>query len=94
MAIAAETGHSSSQVAINWVRQQSPHIIPILGARRVPQIEDNLAALNFTLSGEQLSRLSAIKPPEKDYPHSFWNDFVRRDLIFGEKVDDLDGTVN
>jgi aryl-alcohol dehydrogenase-like predicted oxidoreductase len=91
MQVAAEIGCSASQVAINWVRQQSSHIIPILGARRLPQLEDNLEALSFSLSDEQLARLSAVKPPELDYPHSFWNDFVRRDLIFGEKVDDLDG---
>jgi aryl-alcohol dehydrogenase-like predicted oxidoreductase len=91
MQIAAEAGRTPSQVAINWVHQQSPSIIPILGARRVSQIEDNLGVLDFTLSDEQMARLSAIKPPDLGYPHSFWNDFVRRDLIFGEKVDDLEG---
>ncbi len=90
MQVAAEAGRTPSQVAINWVRRQSPSIIPILGARRLPQVEDNLGVLGFTLSDEHLARLSAIKPPDMDYPHSFWNDFVRRDLIFGEKVDDLE----
>ena len=87
--IAAETGCTPSQVAINWVRQQSPNIIPVLGARRLPQIEDNLGALGFTLQAEQLARLSAVNPPDPGFPHSFWNDFVRRDLVFGEKVDDF-----
>jgi aryl-alcohol dehydrogenase-like predicted oxidoreductase len=87
--VASEAGCTASQVAINWVRQQSTNIIPILGARRASQIEDNLGVLNFTLSGEQLSRMSDVNPPEPGFPHSFWNDFVRRDLIFGEKVDDL-----
>jgi aryl-alcohol dehydrogenase-like predicted oxidoreductase len=85
--VAADAGCTPSQAAVNWVRQQSPHIIPILGARRASQIEDNLAALSFTLSSELLERLSAINPPEPGFPHSFWNDFVRRDLIFGENVD-------
>ena len=87
--IAAETGCTPSQVAINWVRQQSPNIFPVLGARRLPQIEDNLGALGFTLEAEQLARLSAVNPPDPGFPHSFWNDFVRRDLVFGEKVDDF-----
>ena len=47
MAVAREVGHSPSQVAINWVRQQSPNIIPILGARREAQILDNLGVLDF-----------------------------------------------
>ncbi len=87
--VAGESGCTPSQAAISWVRQASAHIIPILGARRVPQIEDNLGVLGVRLSEEQLKRLSAVKPPDPGFPHSFWNDFVRRDLIFGERVDDL-----
>ncbi len=88
--VAAETGYTASQVAINWVRQQSGHIIPVLGARRLAQIEDNLGALGFSLSEEHLARLSAVNPPASEFPHSFWNDFVRRELIFGEQVDNLE----
>ncbi|MFN8467617.1 MAG: aldo/keto reductase [Caldilineaceae bacterium] len=90
MEIAAELGRTPSQVAINWVRQQSPTIIPILGARRESQLRDNLGALEFTLSDEQLTRLAAANPLPVLYPHTFWNDYVRRDLIFGERVDLLD----
>lgn len=88
--IASEIGCSASQVAINWVRQQSDHIIPVLGARRIAQIEDNLGVLGFALNDEHLARLSAVNPPAAEFPHSFWNDFVRRNLIFGEQVDHLD----
>ena len=88
-AVAKELGRTPSQVAINWVRQQAPHIIPILGARRASQLADNLGVLEFTLSPEQLQRLAAASPVELGYPHSFWNDSVRRNLIFGPLVDDL-----
>ncbi len=87
--VASESGGSASQAAINWVRQQSANVIPILGARRLSQIEDNLGALEFSLSQEQLKRLSDINPPDPGFPHSFWNDYVRRDLIFGKRLDDL-----
>ncbi len=90
MQVAAELGRTPSQVAINWVRQQSPNIIPVLGARRLAQIEDNLGVLDFELSAEHLARLSAVNPLELGFPHSFWNDFVRRDLVFGEQVDELE----
>lgn len=43
--IAAEIGRTPSQVAINWVRQQAG-VIPILGARTIAQMEDNLGALH------------------------------------------------
>lgn len=46
--IAAEIGRTPSQVAINWVRQQAG-VIPILGARTIAQMEDNLGALHFTV---------------------------------------------
>jgi 16S rRNA (cytosine967-C5)-methyltransferase len=41
MAVAEETGHTPSQVAINWVRQQKGLYVPILGARTVAQLMDN-----------------------------------------------------
>ena len=90
MAVAAEIGRTPSQVAINWARQKATHIIPILGARREPQIRDNLGVLEFALTSEQIERLEQANPLPVVYPHSFWNDFVRRKLIFGEQVDQLD----
>jgi aryl-alcohol dehydrogenase-like predicted oxidoreductase len=91
MAVAAEVGRTPSQVAINWVRQQSPNITPILGARREAQLLDNLGALEWTLSADHLARLAAANPPPVLYPHTFWNDYIRRDLVFGERVNLLDG---
>ena len=90
MAIATEVGRTPSQVAINWARQKSTNLLPILGARREAQIIDNLGVLEFSLSAEQMQRLDETNPLPLVYPHTFWNDFVRRDLIFGEKVDRLD----
>lgn len=90
MAVAQEIGRTPSQVAINWVRQQSSNIIPILGARRLAQLQDNLGVLDFTLNAEQLQRLSDARPRQVQYPHTFWTNYVRRDLIFGERVEELD----
>lgn len=90
MEVAAEAGRTPAQVAINWVRQQSPNILPILGARRQSQLADNLGAIEFTLNEQQLARLGAANPLPVLYPHTFWNDFVRRDLIFGERFEQLD----
>jgi len=89
MAVAGEIGRTPSQVAINWARQKAAHIIPILGARRESQLRDNLGALEFSLSAEHISRLDQANPLPSVYPHSFWNDFVRKDLIFGERVNQL-----
>jgi aryl-alcohol dehydrogenase-like predicted oxidoreductase len=87
-AVADEVGHSPSQVAINWVRQQGDRhhapIIPILGARTEAQIRDNLGSLGFTLTPEQLERLSAASPLSLGFPRSFLESNHVRGLIFGE----------
>ena len=87
--VAEETGHSAAQVAIQWVARRAAHIIPILGARRPAQLDDNLGALDFELSAEQLATLDAIHPLPREYPHTFWNDYIRRQLIYGQSVDQL-----
>jgi aryl-alcohol dehydrogenase-like predicted oxidoreductase len=88
--VAAETSFTPSQVAISWVRQQAPHIIPILGARREAQIKDTLGILDCSLSPEQLQALSAANSQTPAYPHTFWNDYIRHDLILGDRADQLE----
>ena len=83
-------GVTPSQIAVNWVRQRAPNAIPILGARRPAQLADTLAALEFALTVEQMAELNALRPPVRDYPHSFWNDNIRRNLIYGKRVDEVD----
>ena len=88
--VAAECGRTPSQVAINWVRQQDERIIPILGARKESQLRDNLGALEFRLSAEQLERLGQANPRPLAYPHTFWNEFVQR-MTAGEQYARLQG---
>ncbi len=93
-AVAAEAGRSASQVAINWVRQQqdATHapLIPIIGARSLAHIVDNLGSVDFTLTPEQLARLSAASPISLGYPRSFTESDGIRNLIFGETLGRLD----
>lgn len=87
--IAREIGRSPAQVAVNWVRQQ-PGVIPILGARTVAQIEDNLGALDFSLSEEQLARLGDVCEFHPGFPLSFLTGDHVRNLIFGETFARID----
>jgi aryl-alcohol dehydrogenase-like predicted oxidoreductase len=84
MKLAQDTGHSPSQVAINWIRQQPANIIPILGARSEKQIMDNLRCLDFELDSEQLQRLNEASPIDLGFPHSFLSSEHVRGLIFGD----------
>jgi len=68
--IAQEVGKTPSQVSLNWVMQR-PSMIPILGARNLQQLQDNLEALQFTLSAEHMNRLNVVSAPELPFPQSF-----------------------
>ncbi|MCK6580713.1 MAG: aldo/keto reductase [Anaerolineae bacterium] len=72
-AVSEETGRSRAQVAINWVRQQQQQaqIVPIIGARTVAQMEDNLGVLAWTLTDAQLQRLSEASAIDLGFPHDF-----------------------
>ncbi len=89
--IAEEVDHSPAQVAINWVRQQQPRseIIPIIGARSLNHLKDNLACLEWQLSTEQLTRLNEVSKINLGFPHSFFDDL--QSLAFGDKLPLLDG---
>jgi aryl-alcohol dehydrogenase-like predicted oxidoreductase len=73
MAMATELGRSPAQIAINWVRQQQRRtpVIPILGARRVSQLQDNLTCLEFELTNDQLNQLAEASPVSLGFPHDF-----------------------
>ena len=82
--IAAEIGRSPSQVALNWILQQPSKPLPIIGARKLSHLEDNLGALDFTLSSEQLDRLNQISAFVMPFPHNLMELDINRYLIDGE----------
>jgi aryl-alcohol dehydrogenase-like predicted oxidoreductase len=74
--VAAERGASSAQVAIAWLRAQQARavIVPILGARRPEQVEDNLGVLGLELTVAELARLEEVSRIELGFPHDFGAD--------------------
>lgn len=66
--IADAHGVSPSQVALNWVLQQDGVTSVIVGARKQEQLEDNLAAMNFVLSDEELDKLDKVSAIPLTYP--------------------------
>lgn len=90
VAVAEEIGCSPSQVAIGWVRQQRGVIVPLVGARSLAQLEDNLGTLDVRLSEEQLARLEEVSRFEPGFPHDFLASDPIRDLVFGGTRDRID----
>jgi aryl-alcohol dehydrogenase-like predicted oxidoreductase len=90
--IAGTIGRTPSQVAINWVRQQKEkaQILPILGARTLNQIEDNLGVLEFELTPDQLQEIGELSDFQVDFPWSFLHDEYVLELIHGKTYPKLD----
>ncbi len=88
--VARETGRTVAQVAINWIRRQASTVIPILGARTVAQVEDDLGCLEFELTDEQVDRLSEASPVQLGFPRAFLKSDGVRGLIFGKTFDSID----
>ncbi len=88
--VASEVGRSTAQVAINWVRQQQHRalIIPILGARNVAQLEDNMACLEWELSEEHLNRLEEASKIEYGFPLGWLSGATP--YIFGSTLNQID----
>jgi aryl-alcohol dehydrogenase-like predicted oxidoreductase len=88
--IADELGRSSAQVAVNWVRQRGAHTIPIVGARKLEQITDLLAATEFELADEHMARLDDVSKVELGFPHAFLGSESVRKVVFGELEASID----
>lgn len=67
--IAEETGKSVPQIALNWLLQQPTVSTVIVGARNEEQLKQNLGAVGWTLSTEQLDRLNAASAKTPPYPY-------------------------
>lgn len=70
-AVADELGVSSTQVALAWSMSKGYNLIPIVGARKVSQIEDSLGSVKVELSKAQLERLNDVSKIELGFPHDF-----------------------
>jgi aryl-alcohol dehydrogenase-like predicted oxidoreductase len=68
-AVAAEVDRTPAQVALSWVLRKGT--IPIIGARTLAQMQDNLASLEVSLNDNQMARLEAVSAVSLGFPHDF-----------------------
>lgn len=67
--IAEETGNSVPQVALNWLTRRPTVASVIIGARNEEQLRQNLGAVGWSLSDDQIARLDAASAVTAPYPH-------------------------
>ena len=61
--LAADKGCTPGQLALAWVLAQGPDIIPIPGTKRVKYLDENLGAVEVSLTPAELEQIDAILPP-------------------------------
>ena len=67
--IAQEHGASVSQAALNWVLQKPGICSAIIGVRTHAQLEDNLGAMKWMLTDDEIARLDKLTEPERQNPY-------------------------
>ncbi|GAA1571369.1 aldo/keto reductase [Dactylosporangium maewongense] len=67
--VAAETGRAVPQIAINWLLHRPTVASVVVGARDETQLRQNLGAVGWSLTPEQLARLDAASARTAPYPH-------------------------
>ena len=70
--VAAEVGKTPAQVALNWVLHRPGVTAPILGARTVAQLEDNLGAAGWQLDASHVETLDRASRKPLPYPHDMY----------------------
>jgi aryl-alcohol dehydrogenase-like predicted oxidoreductase len=73
-AVSKALGRSMAQVALNWVANRPGVATVILGATKLPQLQDNMAALSFDIPDELKARLDAVSAPAVEFPYSYFQD--------------------
>jgi len=61
--VAKEVGYSVNQVIIAWMRQSKPSVLPIIAGSKIDQLKENIAALDLSLSDEQMETLNTAGDP-------------------------------
>ena len=87
--VADQTGRRMAQVALAWLRSRPVPVIPIIGARKLSQLQDNLASIDLSLSAEQFKTLDEASRIELGFPHEFYDKEMVRSLIYGGMADQI-----
>jgi aryl-alcohol dehydrogenase-like predicted oxidoreductase len=90
MAIADEMNVSASHVALRWTMQQGFSSVPVVGATKVSQLEDNLKTIDIMLSEENLKKLNDASAIELGFPGDFFKEDAVKTNTFGGFYDKVE----
>jgi aryl-alcohol dehydrogenase-like predicted oxidoreductase len=88
-AVSDQTGRSMAQVALAWLRYRPVPVIPIIGARKLSQLQENLASFELSLSTEQVQALDEASQIELGFPYSIYGNEFARAIAYGGMRDQI-----
>jgi aryl-alcohol dehydrogenase-like predicted oxidoreductase len=88
-AVSEQTGRSMAQVALAWLRYRPVPVIPIIGARKLSQFQDNLASLDLALSAEHVKALDEASEIDLGFPYSMYAQELPRAVAYGGMRDHI-----
>jgi aryl-alcohol dehydrogenase-like predicted oxidoreductase len=87
--VSDDTGRGMAQVALAWLRYRPVPVIPIIGARKLSQLHDNLASFELTLSPDQLKTLDQASGIELGFPYDLYAKSMPRAICYGGLRDQI-----
>jgi aryl-alcohol dehydrogenase-like predicted oxidoreductase len=88
--IAAELGVSESHVALQWMMDRDFSCIPIVGATKIDQLNDNIKAIDTKLAPEHFKKLNEVSAIELGFPGDFFNEDAVKMNSFGGFYDKVE----
>ena len=88
-AVSDQTSRSMAQVGLAWLRYRPVPVIPIIGARKLSQLQDNLASFDLALSAEQVKALDEASQIDPGFPYRFYGKEHVRATAYGGMRDQI-----
>ena len=92
IAVAGKLGVEPAHVALKWTMQQLLSVIPIVGATKISQLEQNLKTIDLVIPGEDMQRLDEISAIELGFPGKFFKEDAVRQNTYGGFYDKIEKT--
>jgi aryl-alcohol dehydrogenase-like predicted oxidoreductase len=87
--VADAADRSLAQVALAWFRTRAVPVIPIIGARKLSQLQDNLASFELTLSSDQVKTLDEASWIDLGFPYDLYEKELPRAFRYGGMRDQI-----
>jgi aryl-alcohol dehydrogenase-like predicted oxidoreductase len=87
--VSDQVGRSMAQVALAWLQYRPVPVIPIIGARKLSQLRDNLASLDLKLSPGQVKTLDDASQIELGFPYELYAKELPRTFAYGGLRDQI-----